>query len=140
MRRVALAFVSTLSLSIAALPAYAKESAPKIADDPDQLLQDFTKNLPPPKVLRHGFLNRPGQVQSFSFFTASGRNSYAVCPAKSLDVVMGIFVQGYRGVRIDRRGRGGCETFSFSVPRQLPVTVKIGDFSGSGRWGFAAEP
>jgi hypothetical protein len=141
MRRLSLTFIGMLSLGVAAVPALAGESVPPLTDDPGKLVKELNPEAPPPKVTRHGVIRRPGQIQTFSFFTASGLNRYAVCPSRSLDVVMGIRVRGLGTRIVNRAGRGRCETFSFRAPRSLPVKVAIAGAHGTtGAWGFAALP
>src|SRR4051812_12182654 len=141
MRRLSLTFVSMLSLSIAAVPALADENVPSPTNSSVKLLKKPTPEPPPPKILRHGVTPRPGQIKTFSFFTASGLNRYAVCPSSSLDVVMGIRVKGLGTRIVNRAGRGRCETFNFRAPRSLPVRVAIAGAHGTtGAWGFAALP
>jgi hypothetical protein len=139
MRQLTLTFVGALSLSLVALPIEAKEEASKKADDPAQLLQN--NPIKPQAVGAHGVIDFPGDVDSFHFITAVGNQNYTVCPSRFLDVVMVIKVRGFRAKTVDRHFAGGCESFSFSVPRHLPVTVSIKGFRGStGAWRFLARP
>ena len=93
-------------------------------------------------VYRYGCIRYPGQTYSYTFTSARGNNYYSAYPSRTFDVMMRVYLRGYRPVWIDRWYGGGIERFNFySPPPRRLVTVTIAGYRGStGCFSFSALP